>query len=357
MPHLTKIAPVKIAPVKIALVGAGLIGKRHAKILQALPETELTAIIDPMDDAKAVAQSFNSRFYCNIEAAFASETFDGCILATPTPLHVAQGMLCIQHQCPMLIEKPIATSAAAALELVELSEQHDIPILVGHHRRYNPLILRAKQLITQGEIGDVRAIQAVCWFYKPDKYFNDASWRKLKGAGPISVNLAHDIDLLQFLCGDIISVQAQAAQSKRGFENEDVAAALLRFNNGAIGTISVSDSVVSPWSWEMTSGENPAYHKTTQNTYYIGGSKGAFSVPDLNLWHHEKQPDWFSPLLSQSLEYQALDPLANQMKHFVDVIQKQAQPLISGRQGYKTLRVIEAIQQSAQSHALISLTP
>ncbi len=348
-------SPVETAPVKIVLVGAGLIGKRHAKILQTLPETELTAIIDPTDDAQKFAQDVNSRFYRNIEEAFASERFDGCILATPTPLHVEQGMFCIKHQCPMLIEKPIATSADAALQLVELSEQHDIPILVGHHRRYNPLILKAKQLIAQGEIGEVRAIQAVCWFYKPDKYFDDASWRKLKGAGPISVNLAHDIDLLQFLCGDIISVQAQATQSQRGFENEDVAAALLQFSNGAIGTISVSDSVVSPWSWEMTSGENPAYHQTTQNSYYIGGSKGALSVPDLKLWQHQQQPDWFSPILSQSVAYQALDPLVNQMKHFADVIQKQAKPFIDGRQGYKTLRVIEAIQQSAQSHALISL--
>ena len=93
------------------------------------------------------------------------------------------------------------------------------------------------------------------------------------------MNLAHDIDLLRHLCGEIDFVQAQTVKSIRGFENEDVAGALLRFRNGAIGTISVSDSIVSPWSWEMTSKENPVYPPTSESCYFIGGSHGSLSIP------------------------------------------------------------------------------
>jgi predicted dehydrogenase len=132
-----------------------------------------------------------------------------------------------------MIEKPIATSSQEALELVEKAESLDVPVLVGHHRRYNPIIQRANKVITSGEIGKVRAVHANCWFYKSDEYFDEAAWRKKRGAGPISVNLAHDIDLLRYFCGEIDFVQAQTAKSIRGFENEDVAGALLRFRNGA----------------------------------------------------------------------------------------------------------------------------
>ena len=84
-----------------------------------------------------------------------------------------------------------------------------------------PIIQKAATLIRDGAIGDVRVAQATCWFYKPDDYFETAPWRTKQGAGPISVNLVHDIDLIRYLCGEVVSVQAQTAPSRRGFENEE----------------------------------------------------------------------------------------------------------------------------------------
>ena len=81
------------------------------------------------------------------------------------------------------------------------------------------------------------------------------------------------------MCGQVESVQAQCSPSIRGFENEDMAAALLKFENGAIGTITVSDSIVAPWSWEMTSKENPIYPSTSESCYVIGGTHRSLSIP------------------------------------------------------------------------------
>ena len=91
-------------------------------------------------------------------------------------------------------------------------------------------------------------------FYKPDHYFEVAPWRKCKGAGPVSVNLVHDIDLLRYFCGEVRTVQAVLSPSIRGFENEDLAATILTFESGALATISVLGQYLSaPWSWELTS--------------------------------------------------------------------------------------------------------
>jgi predicted dehydrogenase len=226
---------------------------------------------------------------------------------------------------------------------------------VGHHRRHNPLIQKAKELIVSGEIGNIRALQATCWFYKPDEYFDIAPWRTQKGAGPVSVNLVHDIDLMRYFCGEIISVQAQMAPSIRGFDNEDLAAAVLKFESGVIGTVTVSDSIVSPWSWELTSREYPIYPMTSESCYLLGGSEGSLSVPDLKVWSHKGERNWWNPISGTIAPRDASDPLINQITNFADVIRGDTDALVTGLDGLKTLLVIEAIQKAAQTQSLIEV--
>ena len=336
---------------RLAIVGIGLVGKRHADAINQLSQTSLSAIVDPNLEGKNYAVSHNIPWYETLSDMLANEMPDGVILATPTPLHVEQGLECIKKGLPVLIEKPLANSAFEAKELVGLSEELGVPLVVGHHRRHNPLIQKASEVIKSGQIGKIRAVHMQCWFYKPDHYFDVAPWRKLKGAGPISVNLVHDVDLMRHLCGEIVSVQAEATPSTRGFENEDVAAAVLRFESGAIGTITVSDSISSPWSWEMTSQEYPIYPSTSESSYYIGGTLGSLSVPDLMLWTHQEKPDWWTPISGETLSRQVSDPLINQISHFANVIAGNEEPLVSGREGLRTLQVIEAIQIAAEKKA------
>ena len=340
---------------KLVLAGAGLVGRRHADVIARLDNVELAAVVDPSDAARAFASERAYDWFASLSEMFIKLKPDGVILATPTPLHVQQGLECVEQQCAVLVEKPLATHASEAEDLVKRAELGDVPLLVGHHRRHNPLIQRAHDLICAGEIGEVRAINATCWFYKPDSYFDAAPWRKQKGAGPISVNMVHDIDLIRYLCGEINSVHAQSRPSSRGFENEELAAALLSFENGAVGTISVADSIVSPWSWELTARENPVYPATAESSYLIGGSRGSLSVPNLKLWQHKDQPDWWNPMCSSSITCENSDPLENQILHFLAVISRQQKPLVSGVEGLRSLRVVEAIQQSAQTRRTVHL--
>lgn len=341
---------------RIAIVGIGLVGRRHADAIRALRHVDLVAVVDPSKEGRAYAIEHGVACYETLEDMFAHQSPDGAVLATPTTLHVEQGLTCVRHGCPVLVEKPIAVEAIAALDLVQEAERAGVPLMVGHHRRYNPLIRSAKETITDGKIGEVRAVHASCWFYKPDAYFEAAPWRKKPGAGPISVNLVHDVDLLRYLAGEVVTVQAQSAASQRGYDNEDVAGALLTFESGAIGTISVSDSIVAPWSWEMTSREYPIYPSTTESSYMIGGSHGSLSVPDLRLWsYQEGQRDWWTPISSTALKAGASDPLVNQLRHFVEVARHEAEPIVSGWEGLRTLQVIEAIQNSCRTGGTVKI--
>lgn len=334
-------------PTRIAVVGFGLIGRRHAEVIRRSPELALCAIVDPSDTGYSDAKSLGVPVFRSLDDMLRTTQPQGVVLATPTPLHLEQGLACVEARCPVLIEKPITVTSADAQTLTDKADAAGVPLLVGHHRRHNGMVQAAKAALTDGAIGDIRAVQATCWFYKPDYYFDAAPWRTQKGAGPISVNLVHDVDLLRYFCGDVDTVQAIAVPSRRGFENEDLATAVLRFGSGAIATISVSDSIVAPWSWELTARENPAYPATAESCYLIGGSKGGLSLPDLRVWRHEQEPDWWTPILAQNLTCQMEDPLAVQMAHFAKVIAGREAPLVSGIEGLKSLEVVEAVALSS----------
>jgi predicted dehydrogenase len=345
---------------KLAVAGCGLVGKRHITAIKEYQHdhnsVDLVAIIDPDSTKQELSSELNTPWFSSLDEMFASSCKpDGVILATPNITHVETGQICIKHHCPVLIEKPIAVSVGEAVQLVDLAKRTKVPILVGHHRRHIPLIQKAKEIIDDDRLGKVRAIHGTCWLYKPDDYFDEAEWRKKKGAGPIFVNLIHDIDLIRYLCGEIVSVFAQSSPSFRGYENEDVASAILQLSNGALCTLSISDTIVSPWSWELTAGENPVYPQTEESCYIIGGTDASLSIPDLSLWQHKDTKSWWSPIGKTNISATLSDPFVSQIKQFVNVIRGEEEPLISGEEATKSLQVIEAMHQSISTKQIIDL--
>ncbi len=342
-------------PLAIAVMGAGLIGRRHIEGVLAEPRTALAAVIDPSPAAREEAARNGLPWFASLAEALAGGVIpDGVIIATPNQLHVANALEALAAGLPMLIEKPIADDAAAAASLVARAESAGVPILTGHHRRHNPIIAAARRLVESGRLGRIRAVHGSFWVAKPEDYF-EAAWRREPGAGPIFINLIHDVDLLRHLIGEVESVHAMESNAARGHAVEDTATVLLRFAGGALATLSASDAVPSPWSWERTSGENPAFPREDQFCYQIGGTKGALTIPDLALWTNETRPDWREKLTRERLPVTPADPLTLQLQHFCDVVEGTAAPLVSGREGLATLEVIEAIKASARTGRTIFL--
>lgn len=342
--------------VNLGLLGVGLIGKRHAEIILKYKDAKLVAVADPDPSAEKYAKEIGVSYFKSLSEMLSSSSLDGVIIATPNNLHVEHGIECIKKNIPSLIEKPLASTAQDATIISKASEDSGVPVLVGHHRRHNPIIKAAKKIVDSGEIGDVRSFHANCWLFKPDEYFEESVWRTKKGAGPVSVNLVHDIDLLRYICGEVVSVQAQTIKSRRGHENEDVASVLLRFDTDIVGTISVSDTIVSPWSWELTAKENPAYPPTSENCYLFGGDHGSLSVPDLTIWKNKEKRGWWEPIHSSKHSIITTDPLMNQIDHFCSIIKGNNAPLVSAEEGLKNLKVLEGIYESAESGETFKIT-
>jgi predicted dehydrogenase len=271
---------------------------------------------------------------------------DGVLAATPNHLHVANGMDAIRAGLPVLIEKPLADDVAAGAAMVAAADAAGVRVLTGHHRRHNPMIQRAKAMIAEGRLGRLVTVHGFFWLMKPDDYF-DVPWRREPGAGPVLLNMIHDIDLLRHLCGEIEEVQAFQSRGVRNHAVDETTVVILRFANGALGTINVSDTVVAPWSWEQTTGENPAYPHTDQSCYFIGGTHGSLSVPRLELWSNSGARSWWEPFKVERHVAADADPLRLQIRQFARVIRNEEPPLVSGREGLMTLQVIDAVQRAA----------
>ncbi len=342
-------------PFRIAVAGAGLIGRRHVQAVDRCDAAVVSAIVDPAPDAKGLAGSIGCDWHASIADMLGTCRPDGVIIATPNQMHVDNGLECVRAKVPVLVEKPIADNAAAAARLVDEAAHLNVPVLVGHHRRHNPLISAARQKIESGAIGDIVAVHAACWLYKPDDYFN-VKWRTRQGAGPVFINLIHDIDLLRYLVGEVVFVQAAESTHARRNDVEDTAAVIVGFANGALGTITVSDSIVAPWSWELTAAENPAYPETSETCYFIGGTHGSLEIPKGKVWSQPGERSWWQPIDQSVYDTLCDDPLDQQIDHFCQVIAGTEQPLVSGLEGLKSLKVIEAIKASAADGRRIELS-
>lgn len=336
----------------IAVMGAGLIGRRHAERIMSEPGCILSAVIDPSSAGRSFAENAGIPWYQSFSDIRVGDRPDGVIIATPNQLHVENGIEVAAAGIPALIEKPIADDVRAAEVLVAAYEEAGIPLLVGHHRRYNPMIQAAKKILDSGRLGRIVSAHGTFWVAKPDDYF-DTPWRREVGAGPIFINLIHDVDVFRYLLGEVEAVHTMESRAVRQYPVEDTAVVSLRFASGVLATFNVSDAVAAPWSWEMTTGENPAFPREDQFCYQIGATQGSLDIPQLTLWTYPSKPDWLQPLVHERIPFEPADPLCVQLKHLCDVIRGNATPLVSGREGLATLRVSEAIKASAQTAQVI----
>jgi predicted dehydrogenase len=344
------------SPVRIAVAGAGQIGQAHIRRILNEPQAVLAAIIDPSPAAKKQAASLDVPCFADVESAFQSAKPDAVVIATPNQLHVPNGLAAVRAGVPMLLEKPVSDDLESAMQLVSAAEAAGVPILVGHHRRHSPLIQRARAIVESGRLGQITAVTGLCLLRKPDSYFEGpGAWRGKPGGGVVLINLIHVVDDLRNICGDIVSVQAAASNAARGFAVDDTAAMILRFASGALGTLTISDAAAAPWSWEMTSGENKDYPFTDQFCYLVAGTKGSLTVPRLDVWSHEGD-GWFTPLASERSIVPEQDPLTIQMRHFCAVIRGEADPLLNGRGGTRTLETTLAIRTAAETGKIVELT-
>lgn len=333
----------------IGLVGAGAIGRMHADVIAASDFATIVGVADPTEAGRLYCRERGLAWYASHRDLLDAGGVEALIVATPNQSHLEVGLAAIAHGVPALVEKPVTVTVAEGEELSAASRESGVPILVGHHRRHNPIIAKARELVGRGALGRLTNATVLYTFYKHDAYF-DLAWRREPGGGPILINLIHEIDLIRFVCGEVAAVQAVTSGRVRGLPVEDTAAVLLELENGALVTISLSDTAVTPWSWDLASGELPNYPRQARpvNSHFISGTEGSLALPSLEHWRYDGEKSWFAPISQEAIPVERASPYIGQLRHLFDVVRHGARPLIDAADATRTLQVTLAVQDAAR---------
>lgn len=337
------------APVRLGIIGVGSIGRRHLLLASLESECQVVALVDPAPEVASIAAEAGVPHRTAHPAMLDSERPDGVIVAAPTQLHAPIGLDLARRGIPMLMEKPFTDTLEAGRELVSAASSNGVRICVGHHRRFDPAVIAAHEIIAGKRIGQLIGASGVWAVRKPRRYF-DVEWRREPGGGPVLINMIHDIDMLRHCCGEVESVYAETTSHDRGFPVEDGGAILLRFTSGALAAISFSDAAPSPWGWERATADNPAIPPSGENCYCFFGSRGSFEFPEIRLWRTEPGGEacWSREIRAEACPVAPRAALAAQLRNFCRVVRGEESPVVGPEDGLATLAVARAVHESAR---------
>lgn len=342
--------PVQDA-LRVAVIGTGLIGRKHIDLIEGIPGLELAATVNPsqLQGDPPVAEGVPN--FVSHGDLLRSGPIGGAIIASPNETHADIAVDLITAGIPVLVEKPIAGTVEDGQRILAAAQHYNVPVLMGHHRRYNPIVSEMRELAASGTLGALVGFSGVWSVYKPDPYYG-AAWRTGPTGGPVMINLIHEIDYLQAMFGNIASVGAMQAQKRRAHSSEEAVAVILRFECGAIGTIMLSDSAASPWSWEQATGENdPVFPMNSQSPYRFLFERGGVEFPSLKIWR-QSEPDWSGPFAIEDrnrLVSPMRDVFVRQLEHFHDVALRAAPPQVTARDGLQALVAASTVRQAIEA--------
>lgn len=255
--------------VKFGIIGTGAIAAMHAEALKDAKNAELVAVFDQVTErAKAFAEKFNVRAIDNFEEFLNDKDIEAVTIATPTGVHGKVAVPAALAGKHLLCEKPLDTTIEKVDEIIAACDKTGVLMMSVFQSRFVKNVGLIKQAIDAGRFGKIVLVSCQCKWFRTQEYYDSATWRgtwALDGGGALMNQSIHTIDLLQYLNGDVEEVSAATATlSHTGIEVEDNAVAILKYKNGALGTIEGSTSC------------QPGFPRRIE----VSGSKGSIVLED-----------------------------------------------------------------------------
>ena len=341
---------------KYALIGCGRISPNHIEAAKN-NGLEIVALCDiDIDNAKAKAESAHLspdvKIYSDYNKMLDETSPELVAIATESGKQAFIAIDALNAGCNLIIEKPIALSLADADEIIKLSDEKNLKVCACHQNRFNKSIQKIRQALEMGRFGTIMNGSANIRWQRNRQYYEQAKWRGTyeQDGGALMNQCIHNIDLLRWMLGDDVDeVFAYTENFTHPYiEAEDFGAALVRFSNGAIGTIEGSTNV---------------FPKNLEETLYIFGEKGTVkasghSVNIIEEWAFADNID--NPEEVKNL-YRENPPNVYGFGHtplYKDVIaaiRENRAPYVDARAGRRALELVLSIYKSAKERKPVKL--
>jgi len=330
----------------IGLIGGGNISDTHARAARAIPGVEIAAIYGTNADKTAhLCREHGGTTYQDFDAFLKHRPMDLVIIGSPSGLHAEQGIAAARQGLHVLTEKPIEISTARADALIEAAKQAGVQLGVIFQDRMKPHIRQLKSWLDQGLLGKVLLVDARVKWYRPPEYYANSQWRgtlALDGGGALINQGVHTIDLLLWLLGDVVRVQARAATLLHKIEAEDTAVATLEFASGALGI------------FHATTAAYPGYPRRVE----ISGTEGTVILehnriiavnlrnapaPVIESAAADENKSFSSAAVSDFRGHQAV------LEDFLAAIQDKRASACDGSEGRRSIALVESIYLAAKT--------
>jgi len=312
------------------VIGAGYIGQMHARMYAENPTATLVGIIDIDEEtAESVANEFKTNWWAtDAQRALDEHDVDIASIATPEAYHRGPATTALNHDCTVLLEKPIAETVDDALAIGEAVEQSAGESMIGYLLRFHPEYAALKNRIDDGDLGSVLSMHAER-IRDRGMYARAASW-----TNTVYYLSVHDVDMMRWYTGaEVTEAYARGTQPLEEYDTPAVVSASLEFDDGSVGTLE------SNWA---RSPEHPAYRS---DQFRITGTEG-FAEKRERANVQVTTGDGFGYEQPVEMHGQAVSALRHQVDHALQSVHTGETPMITWEDGLRSLVVGNAILKS-----------
>ncbi|HHT26687.1 MAG TPA: Gfo/Idh/MocA family oxidoreductase [Firmicutes bacterium] len=342
--------------VRFAIIGCGAISKAHIQVIQSLDGAEVGAAVD-INEARArqVGEELGCPWYTSIEDMLADKdnAIDVVNICTASGLHMEPAISAAAAGKHVLIEKPLEVTLERCDAIIDACKKHGVLLGGVFQSRFLPANILVKKAVDNGYFGKLLLGNAEVKWFRAKEYYSTAGWRgtwRFDGGGALMNQGIHQVDLLQWMMGPVVSVKAITQRLvHETIEVEDLAVALLQFANGGVGVIEASTCIA------------PGYPKKLE----IHGSLGGAIVQDDVITASTGIPE--GPELDEAKASHGhvanfADPMAisflgheRQISDFIHVIHHGGTLAITGEEARKSVQIVTAVYEAAKSGTTVTL--
>ena len=351
--------------IKIGIAGCGKVAELHAKAIENLKDASLDAVWSRTSEtAQKFAKKHHTKAFEFIEPMVGDKNLDFVIICTPHPFHVQPAIEAANAGANVLVEKPLASTIKDVKLIIDACERNRVKLGVISQRRWYEPVKRLRQAVEDGKTGKpiLGTVSMLGW--RDKAYYDSDAWRgtwEMEGGGVLVNQAPHQLDLLLWLMGEIDEVYGTWANLNHPYiEVEDTALAIIKFKNGGLGNVILSNS--------MKPGIHGKVHihgdlasagvQTEGGAMFIAGSTGIQEAPYNDLWtipgEEHKMDKWKQ---QDKKEFFSSDPtiryLEYQIQDFVQAIRNEHKPAVTGYDGLRVVELITAIYRSQRDNAPI----
>ncbi len=347
---------------RFGIIGCGVIGPTHAEAIESLPDAQLVAVADPLEGrAQKLADKYGVTPYLDIQAMLDREQLDVVTICTPSGEHGKHACQAIRTGRHVIVEKPMEITRAAIDEMLRTQQEMGVKLSVISQHRFDPATQQMHTLVQEQAFGRLVLGNALIPWWRSQAYYDSGAWRgtwEFDGGGVLMNQSIHSIDLLQWLMGPVKSLFAYTDTLAHRMETEDVGVAVLRFVNGAVGTIAATTGAYPGVSTriELFGDKGSAIIENDKLSYLHLARDEQEAAGDYGSNPKTTQKSVVESSAANNPAALSANSHALQIADMIRAIRENGTPLVDGNAARQPVDIILGIYESVRTHKEIFLS-